>query len=272
MLLETFEEREAEHIFKIVLEDYFNRRYFDVRNAVLQDEEMEALNFIFEKISNHYPVQYIFNKAYFYDLELYVDEQVLIPRPETEELVHWILSENIKEHLKLIDIGTGSGCIPILLKVKRNNWQISALDISENALKIADQNAKKYEVDIEFLQQDILNVQSGFFQQKFDIIVSNPPYIPKKEKELMSISTLQHEPDLALFVEDDNALIFYNKIADFALNFLNENGKVYLELNEFNANDVKKLFHQKGFSSVEIKEDMSGKQRMLRAQLTSTAL
>ena len=196
MLAESFETREAENLFKYTLEDFFKKRYIDVKDFDLSDEEIEELNYIYEKISNHYPIQYIFNKAHFYGLDFYVDEHVLIPRPETEELVHLILSENKQEQLSVLDIGTGSGCIAISLKKHRPEWQVFAIDVSENALEAAKINALKNNVAIEFFNHDILP-NTDFFVDvnlymeredakplKLDIIVSNPPYIPMKEKEL----------------------------------------------------------------------------------------
>jgi len=275
-LSESFEEREAENLFKYTLEDYFKKRYFDIKNYVLSDDEIEELNFIYEKITNHYPIQYIFNKADFYGLEFYVDENVLIPRPETEELVHWILTDHVDIHSSnnnthccayLLDIGTGSGCIPISIKKNKPHWNVSALDISEKALEVAKQNAVKNETEIDFIQDDILKSQISNLKSQFDIIVSNPPYIPVKEKELMSVSTVQHEPHLALFVDDESPIIFYEKIADFALKHLKENGKLYLELNEFNAKEVREMLILKGFKKTIIKEDLAGKDRMLKCEI-----
>ena len=278
MLAESFETREAENLFKYTLEDFFKKRYIDVKDFDLSDEEIEELNYIYEKISNHYPIQYIFNKAHFYGLDFYVDEHVLIPRPETEELVHLILSENKQEQLSVLDIGTGSGCIAISLKKHRPEWQVFAIDVSENELEAAKINALKNNVTIEFFNHDILP-NTDFFVDvnlymeredanplKLDIIVSNPPYIPMKEKELMSVSTLQFEPTLALFVDDKNPLLFYDKIADFALLHLTDQGALYFELNEFNADDVVALLESKGFKHIFLKKDLAGKNRMLYCQ------
>lgn len=264
ILSESFDAREADNLFKFALEDYFKKRYFDVKDYSLNDDEIEELNYIYEKISNHYPIQYIFNKADFYGLEFYVDEHVLIPRPETEELVHWILNDNNDDLLSLLDIGTGSGCIPISIIKNKPNWKITAIDISENALKVAQQNAIKNDVGIEFIVDDIIKNTHDSRLTTYDLIVSNPPYIPIKEIEFMSVSTLQHEPHLALFVENENQLIFYDKIAEFAKHNLVEKGKLYFELNEFNANKVKELLEQKGFQNIIIKKDFAGKDRMLR--------
>ncbi len=280
LLAESFDEREADNLFKYALEDYFSKRYLDIRNYSLSDDELEELNYIYEKITNHYPIQYIFNKSEFYGLDFYVDENVLIPRAETEELVHWILLNNIDTHnnvdthscayLRILDIGTGCGCIPISIKKNKPDWSVSAIDISENALEVARVNALKHKTEIDFILGDILNSQFSSeiseLNSSFDIIVSNPPYIPAKEKELMSLSTLQHEPHLALFVPNENPIIFYEKIADFAKKHLSENGKLYFELNEFNALDVQEILNKKGFQNVTIKKDFAGKDRMLRCE------
>ena len=281
LLQESFDEREADNLFKYTLEDYYKKRFFDVKDYDLSDDEMEELNFIYEKISNHYPIQYIFNKAPFYGLELYVDENVLIPRPETEELVDWIIKENNDPLLTVLDIGTGSGCIPIALKKYKPDWVVFAIDISENALEVAKVNALKYEVDIEFFPGDILETTHLSVDRKLymetpdteplmlDIIVSNPPYIPQEEREVMSESAIRFEPHLALFVYDVNPLVFYDKIADFALEHLKKDGKLYLELNEFNAGQVMDLLTKRGFHPVVLKQDFSGKNRMICAQITA---
>ena len=278
MLVESFDEREAENLFKFALEDYFKKRYFDIKDYSLNDDEIEELNYIYEKISNHYPIQYIFNSAHFYGSDFYVDEHVLIPRPETEELVHLILSENKQERLSVLDIGTGSGCIAVSLKKHRNEWNIFAIDNSENALEVAKVNALKNHTEIEFFNHDILqstafSVDARLYMETedapplmLDIIVSNPPYIPLKEKEKMSVSTVQFEPHAALFTDDANPLLFYDKIADFAREHLTKHGKLYFELNEFNAESVNDLLHLKGFHSIAIHKDLAGKDRMLLAQ------
>jgi len=285
LLCEAFDEREAENLFKYALEDYFKKRFLDIKNYDLSDDEIEELNYIYGKISDHYPIQYLFNKTEFYGVDFYVDENVLIPRAETEELIHWILTDhadsnsnayinentniNVDTHCcaYLLDIGTGSGCIPIILKKNKPTWNIAAIDISENALEVARTNALKHHTEIEFIEGDILNAQCSMLNSQFDIIVSNPPYIPTKEKEFMSTSTIQHEPHLALFVQDEHPIIFYEKIADFAKNHLAKNGKLYFELNEFNANDVREMLENKGFQNIIIKKDFANKDRMLRANL-----
>ncbi len=268
LLTEAHGEREANALFKYVLEDYFRIRFIDIRDRILLDSEIEELNYIYEKLCNHFPLAYIFHKAYFFNLEFYVDEHVLIPRPETEELVNWALQDNLNIPMNVIDIGTGSACIPVSLKKNRPNWNMFAVDISEEALKVAKKNARDNEVVVQLYSMDILDSSTYSVLQSvdFDIIISNPPYIPKSELDKMSLSTLQFEPHLALFVEGTDSLLFYDKIADFARDHLKVNGKLYLELNEFNANEAVVLMQKKGFRNIVLRKDMAGKDRMLYAE------
>lgn len=264
LLQEVFNERTSKNIYKYVLEEYFNNKFIHLNNTIFSDEELEDLNVIFEKITNHYPIQYIFRRAYFYGLDFFVNEQVLIPRPETEELVHLILKENDDTAKYILDIGTGSGCIPITLKKYRKNWTVSTMDISAEALEIAKTNAKNNQTDIHFIQENILTATDKIFQ-RYDIIVSNPPYITPKEKGLMTESTLKYEPELALFTPENEPLIFYKMIADFASKNLKQNGILYFELNEFYAQEVLNLFLQiHDFKQPELIKDMSGKYRILK--------
>ena len=265
LLQESFDERESENLYKYVLEEFFQKRYLDVQKYELNEEETEDLTAIFQKLADHYPVQYVFNRADFYGLKLFVDESVLIPRPETEELLHWILEENKEEKLAVLDIGTGSGCIPVALKKNRSGWEISAIDISEKALEIAKKNAVNNNVDVEFIQYDIFN-QLSTHNSQLSIIISNPPYIPFSEQNQMSASAILFEPEIALFVQNDDPLVFYERIADFALTHLQSGGKLYFELNEFNATAVVERIEKKGFTEIILKQDLQGKNRMLRCK------
>lgn len=257
--------REGQSIARIIFEDVFNIRNTRRRNA-LSKEEMQQLAGIKERLVQKEPVQYIVGKAHFYGMLLSVDSRVLIPRSETEELVYWILKDFQKESsLHALDIGTGSGCIALALKKARPDWRINALDFSPGALDAARANAREMELDIQFLQLDFLEEQLWGDLPAFDLIVSNPPYIPHREEHLMPAQVLEYEPALALFVSDEQPLIFYEKIARFGLEKLNPEGVVYVEMNEFNALQVKALFQQAGYNEVILKEDMYGKQRMLSA-------
>lgn len=265
ILNDTFDERESDNIFKYVVEEYYNDKYVIIKSYIINDDEVEDLNEIFEKVSANYPIQYIFNKAYFYDVELYVDENVLIPRPETEELVHLILKENTNNNLKVLDIGTGSGCIPIVLKKHKQNWSVSAIDISNEAIEVANKNATNNNVKVDFLLDDIFNLNNHF--SNLDIIVSNPPYIPFVQQDLMTENTLQYEPELALFVPNENPLMYYQTIFELAKNALAEKGRVYVEINEFLSVETKSLALKYNFSVVEIIKDLSNKDRILKIEL-----
>ena len=210
------------------------------------------------------PLQYITQNAWFYGYSFYVNPAVLIPRPETEELVYNILQHiDNQQNVSIIDIGTGSGCIPIVLSLKTKNTPISALDVSPSALKVAAQNNEKLGATVKFIEQDILN--ESLWQQlgMFDVIISNPPYIPTFEKQLMHPNVLEHEPHLALFVADDEPLIFYEKIIRFSKKHLNPNGALFFECNEYNAESVLALM-KSDFAKAEIIKDMQGKNRMVK--------
>lgn len=266
ILDEEFDERESLSLFKYVMEEYFQTRFLDLQKMNLQDDDLENLNTIFEKVCKHYPVQYIFGEADFYGMRFNVNEHVLIPRPETEELVQLILndSSSTREKKQVLDIGTGSGCIAIALKKLHPVFELTAIDISKEALDIAVRNAQINDAEITFRQEDILHPSIWLLEKKWDLIVSNPPYIPYREQDKMSASAIQHEPAIALFVENDNALLFYDFIAKYAQSNLNPNGAVYFELNEYNAHDVAQLLSEKYHFETEIIKDISGKNRMLK--------
>ncbi len=254
--------------------EYFG---FSRSDMVLKKEmrlsESELLKFfrVIRKLKMHVPIQYILGNTEFYGLKLKVNEHVLIPRPETEELVDWIISDVTssvveKKSLKILDIGTGSGCIAIALKKNMPDAEVYALDISSNALSVAKENAEINNAEINFLQGDILaNSQiHQFAKSPIQIIVSNPPYITEKEKTEMSANVLDHEPHTALFVPDNDALLFYRAILDFAKEKLAPGGKVYFELNSTYAAAVAELAAEKGFINCSIRKDLNGKERMLR--------
>lgn len=195
-----------------------------LRQEVSPDDQ-ELLNHIFQQLSQHRPAQYIIGKADFHDLKFAVDERVLIPRPETEELVDLILQENSRAGLRILDIGTGSGAIAISLAKARPDWEVVAVDISEDALAVAQENARSNQVSVQFIQSDVLQAVTG----QFDIIVSNPPYISPDDKDEVGANVLTSEPHLALFAEEDG-LAIYRQIAEQAGTFLKENGKLYFEI------------------------------------------
>ncbi|MBK8721165.1 MAG: peptide chain release factor N(5)-glutamine methyltransferase [Saprospiraceae bacterium] len=255
---------EAKSITRILFEDFFN--YYTTEKD-LDDFGVENQNHLFyfiEKVIQGFPIQYLTNSAYFWGRKFYVNSDVLIPRFETEELVEWIKLEVSKRNYihSIIDIGTGSGCIPITLKLLFPNIEISALDISESALKIAAKNADTFKSEINFIHGDILS--NIIFEKKFDIIVSNPPYIQEEEQVKMDKSVIDHEPKIALFVANNQPLIFYDSILNFAHNHLSDNGLIFVEINEFYANETVKLFEEKKYIAT-LKYDIQNKPRMIMA-------
>jgi len=232
--------------------------------TILPDIQMR-LNSILEKLLLHMPVQYVLGKTIFYNRSFIVNEHVLIPRPETEELVQWIMDDNRKQQeIHIIDIGTGSGCIPIVLKKEIPQALITAADISKEALDVARHNAQLQEADIHFLEFDFLNTAAWDQLPLFDIIVSNPPYIPVPEKEKLNKNVTLYEPHGALFVPDHHPFIFYEAINEFATAHLNTNGTVYVEIHEAYGQETAAVF-KKQFATVELKKDISGKDRMIKA-------
>jgi release factor glutamine methyltransferase len=237
-------------------------------NISLNDDEALQLQNILSELKTNKPVQYVLGYSWFYGMKLKVNQDVLIPRPETEELVRWIIDDyKSKFAIRVLDIGTGSGCIPIALKKNISNAEVIAIDVSEKALEVAKKNARVNNVDVQFIQQDILqwNDASKQLQTPFDIIVSNPPYILQSDKSSLQERVLKYEPHLALFTGTEDDLIFYHSIADYAFHNLVADGSLYLEIHERKGEDVKALLAAKGFSSVELMEDMSGKERMVKA-------
>lgn len=223
----------------------------------------ESKNEYLKRLSHHEPWQYIVGVEYFYGLKFKVNSSTLIPRPETEELVFQILENHHQDHLKVLDIGTGTGCIPITLKKNRPTWEVSAYDISKDALTVANENAISNQVEVHFFHQDILSTDQ--LPQQWNIIVSNPPYIPEVEKQLMSKNVFDFEPGLALFVDDIDPLIFYRKIAQLGTLHLHQKGRLYFELNEYYAEATKDLVTSLGYSDVSIINDLMEKPRMLVA-------
>ena len=236
---------------------------------VLKDDEISVFINIVDRLKNMEPIQYILSETKFYGLSFYTKKGILIPRPETEELVDWVLNEasHLENHktknLSILDIGTGTGCIPISLAKNLPQANISAIDISENALKIAKQNAILNEVEINFSEIDILKTTTLW--QKFDIIVSNPPYVRELEKVEIQNNVLHNEPHLALFVSDENPLIFYDKIADVAKQHLTKNGLLFFEINQYLGQETLKLLAEKGFTNIKLRKDLFGNERMVKA-------
>jgi release factor glutamine methyltransferase len=233
-------------------------------------EQTEKLKNILEELKTGKPIQYILGKTEFYRLPFNVNPSVLIPRPETEELVEWVLETvgSLKLTVgSLVDIGTGSGCIAISLKKNLSGFKVSAIDISADALQTAASNAKLNEVDIEFIEDDILNPGShiSHLTSPISIIVSNPPYVTLHDKTQMHTNVTDFEPHTALFVPENDPLIFYKAIADFGMAHLNSNGLLFFEINESYGKETVELLADKGFKNIELRKDMSGRDRMIRA-------
>lgn len=233
----------------------------------LNEDIIKQLAESLHELLKHKPVQYVLGETQFYKLKLKVNEQVLIPRPETEELVQWVIeSTRTKKPAAILDIGTGSGCIAIALQKNMSGTEVTAIDISKGALKVAKENAATQKTPVNFLQLDFLNDTTWKNISAFDIIVSNPPYIPVAEKNNLDKNVTEYEPHIALFVADDSALIFYEKIAAFGLSHLNPGGKIFVETHELYSTATEELF-LKYYPVVEVRQDISGKERMLMASL-----
>jgi release factor glutamine methyltransferase len=270
-LQQVYDTREASNITGLVMENItgFSKtlRLVNKQELLTIDQEKKLQKYSDELLRNK-PVQYVLHEAWFAGMKLYVDENVLIPRPETEELVQEIIVQSPDEKLNILDIGTGSGCIAIAIKKKLQNAVVYALDISRNALEIASQNAVQNKVEIQCINMDILLPDETVSFPLFDIIVSNPPYIRKAEAREMQPNVLEFEPETALFVPDNAPLLFYKAIANFALKHLSPgSGRLFFEINEAYGNEVCALLREKGFAKIFIKKDMQGKDRMVMAHL-----
>ncbi len=256
-------EQESNHIASMILEDIYGIRNPE-RKDVLPLHPIHDAESISQRLEQNEPVQYITGIQYFYDLVFHVTPAVLIPRPETEELVYLILQDFNTSSKSLLDIGTGSGCIPITIQHHRKEWDVHATDISKDALDIATSNAQKLGTTVSFHQHDILNEASWAELGSYDIIVSNPPYITIGEKVLMPQHVLEWEPELALF-SGNSALLFYEKISRFGMEYLNGQGQLYFEINEFHGKEIRDMMLDIGYTQCNIIQDMSGKNRIIKA-------
>lgn len=238
-------------------------------NLVINKEEEALLFKALSELKQHVPVQYIIGETEFMDMRFKVSPKVLIPRSETEDLVRWVIADSSGEQyqpLTILDIGTGSGCIPIALAKHLEGVQISALDISSDALQVAQTNALENEVDIDFHQGNILDeISTSTINSKFDIIASNPPYVRELEKNKMHKNVLKYEPDIALFVSDKDPLVFYRAIANFAVKNLADNGRLYLEINQYLGKEMLSLLSEYNFKDIELRKDIFGNDRMVKA-------
>lgn len=240
-----------------------------ILNLTLSEEEEANLMDILERLLMHEPIQYILVNAWFYGNKFSVTKDVLIPRSETEELVELVIEKinknfiNTSETFQLIDIGTGSGCIAISLQLVLPNWQVFGLDKSKNALAIAMQNAKSLNAKVQFIEDDILHIKQAKTKQLFDVIVSNPPYILEQEQASMNQNVLNFEPHEALFVNNNSPLIFYEAIANYALQYLKTNGFLFFEINQAFGNETAKMLADKSFLEIELIKDINQNDRMI---------
>ncbi|MBO3699364.1 peptide chain release factor N(5)-glutamine methyltransferase [Roseivirga sp. E12] len=262
-LTEVYDERESTAIAKNYLADRFHIDSIKLAiNSPFSIDE-SLLTHDLRRLTHGTPYQHIVGFTEFYGRKFLTNQHALIPRPETEELVDWIVRENQISSPSILDIGTGTGCIPISLKAEIPNAECSAMDISAGALDLAEKNAKKNEVDVCFLQVDILN--EALESNRYDIIVSNPPYIPNADRNQMHINVLDHEPDIALFVADETPLIFYQVIAEKSIDALRKGGHLFFEIHESLGQQVIELLASFGYSKIELRKDLQGKDRMIKA-------
>ena len=270
-LSSLYDEKEVESFFYLTLEQFHHIKRIDLAlNPEMEMNSQQLLrweNAVIE-LQKQKPIQYILGETEFYGLPFLVNENTLIPRPETEELVDLVIVEGQKSKVEsVLDIGTGSGCIAISLAKNLTNAQVFAIDVSEKALAIAQENADLNKVEVHFIQKNILETDD--LEQQFDVIVSNPPYVRMLEKNEIKTNVLDYEPHLALFVDDNDALLFYRKIAQLALKNLSKNGKLYFEINQYLGKETVKLLDDLGFKNVNLIKDIYGNDRMISCQLNT---
>ena len=271
-LTPLYDAGEAESFFYLILEAKHQLKRVDLAlqpDLVFSKAELETWNLILEQLKKEIPIQYVLGSTHFYGLEFEVNSNVLIPRPETEELVDWIIESQQLEigdmKVRILDIGTGSGCIAISLAKNLPNAEVFALDVSDKALATAQKNAELNQVTIQFIHQSILETED--LGQQFDLIVSNPPYVRHLEKQEIKKNVLDNEPHLALFVDDNDALIFYRKIAELALKNLNPQGQLYFEINQYLGQETLDLLQEMGFKYTVLRKDIYGNDRMIQCTI-----
>lgn len=284
-LKNIYESGEIETFIAYCFEEYLGIKKAAIilnADATVSESELLKFHFAIKDLKQHKPIQYILGKADFYGLKLNVNEHVLIPRPETEELVDLVIKENkvrrrengegrmeSRERLSILDVGTGSGCIAISVKKNLPGADVCAVDVSEKALETAKQNALQNAVDVNFFNYDILfsDSSSPVYDLEFDVIISNPPYISISEKEQTEKNVTDYEPHLALFVEDKDPLLFYKAITNFALNHLKKNGKIYFEINQRFGVETKQLLEYMGVRNVSLLKDLNDNYRIVKGTI-----
>ena len=267
--LNNFSFKESDYLLNILLKENFNLESTFINfnpDYKLKESQINKILDSLDKLKNHYPIDYIINKKFFLDNEFYVNEDVLIPRPETEELTNWILQDNleIKEKKRVIDIATGSGCIAISLSYHNKYFETVGIDISKKALDVCEINKKRISSEVTFLEHDIRIKKN--FSEKFDIVVSNPPYLTKNETLTIG-QNVKFEPQIALFAPSNNPLLYYKKILDFSMVNLNKNGQIYLEINPVYIKEIKQILAENNLNDVNFKDDFRGKKRFLKIVL-----
>ncbi len=273
-LSSKYPRQEIESISKLIFEKVLGLSRLQVylnQHETISPANLAQITEIVNRLIQFEPIQYILGETEFYGLPLKVSAAVLIPRPETEELVDWIINNNPPIRPIILDIGTGSGCIPITLSKKLTGATVDGWDISSEALMIARENAEINQVKVDFIYADVLSQSYPVQPQKYDIIVSNPPYVTLSEQLSMLKNVLDYEPPIALFVPDNDPLIFYRAIADIAINQLKPGGKLYFEINEQFGNETADLLSLKGFKNIILRKDINGKERMLKADWNNQA-
>jgi release factor glutamine methyltransferase len=257
---------EVKAFVRIILEHVCGLSYTDqilLRKQKLDEQHKKAVSEVLERLKNYEPVQYILGETEFFGLKLKVKPAVLIPRPETEELAQWITETELPENAAALDIGTGSGCLALAIKKQFPQARVSATDVSEEALEVARENAALNDLDVQFFQRDMLQWKK-YGWEKYDVVVSNPPYVRESEKPAMHANVLKYEPGKALFVTDADPLLFYREISTFARAHLKKNGWLFFEINENLGEEMVQLLKKAGFVSIELKKDLFGKNRMIR--------
>lgn len=267
-LNDVFIDREKRQIAKMFMMHYMDQDGTDLllnKNQEVPEEVVQQLELAVAKINSGKPVQYVLGYMYFYDLKLKVDHRALIPRPETEELANWICEVWKNRSPKVLDVGTGTGCIALAVKDNVPKSNVFGVDVIQNALDLAKENAERLNLDVKFDFANALNLHS-YSHYKWDVIISNPPYIPLEEKEEMKDHVTDYEPDTALFVPNNNPLLFYKAISLYARDHLVPKGSLFFEVHENMAKEVEEVLNSYGFTQVEIRQDLQGKDRMIHAQ------
>ncbi|MFG6687577.1 peptide chain release factor N(5)-glutamine methyltransferase [Mariniflexile sp. HNIBRBA6329] len=268
-----YDKEEVDSFFFMLIESYCNvSRLKLAMEPQLSVDGYEAILNALKLLKEEQPIQYILGESEFYGLPFKVNQYTLIPRPETEELVEWVISKfrNQNSEIRILDVGTGSGCIAISLAKNLPNAKVYALDVSNEAIKMAKKNAQLNGIAVEFIEADILKPETwspDFSKMTFDVIVSNPPYVREQEKQLMKPNVLNNEPHLALFVKDENPLLFYKAITEFAVENLTNNGELFFEINEYLGKEMIQLLVNSNFKNIELKQDIFKKDRMIKGEI-----